>query len=156
MEVSQDMTFGSQLSGCLSHNRFPRPNTFMKELPSDTVHLQSPQHTLTHCFTGIQKLPFKSLPEAKYSWANSWFQDYLLWHPVAWISTYHTHMCKLKYLKTWGKLRNHLSPLHTAIPKVQWPPNPSLHSSLPASQIRKEALTSVFTALILPIISSVS
>lgn len=117
------MKFGSQLSWCISHNRFPQPNTFRQELPPDIIHLLSPQHTFIHCLTGkYQKLPLKNLLEAKYSWANSWFQDYLLWHPVACIS--HTRMCKFKYLKTWGKLRKHFSPLHAAIQKVQWaPPN---------------------------------
>lgn len=134
------MKFGSQLSWCLSHNRFPQPDTFRKEFPSDIIHLLSPLHTFTHCLTGIQKLPLKNLPEAKNPWVNSSFQDCLLWHPVAWISTHitHTQTCKLKYLKTWGKLRNHFSPLQAAIQEVQWTPPNSFPAFLSSSLTDKK------------------
>lgn len=132
--------------------------TFRKELPSHVIHLQSPQHTFTPCLTGIQKLPLKNLPEAKYSWANSWFQDYLLWHPVAWISTHHTHRCA--HSNIWRFGQNSETTFHHSMQQFrkfsEHHQTLSLHSSLPASRIRKEALTSAFPALILPIISSVS
>lgn len=154
------MKFGSQLSWCLSHNRFPQPDTFRKEFPSDIIHLLSPLHTFTHCLTGIQKLPLKNLPEAKHPWVNASFQDCLLWHPVAWISTHITHTHKRANSNIW-KLGENSETIshHSRQPFRKFSEHhqtPSLHFSLPASQIRKQALTSAFTALVLPIISSVS
>lgn len=127
----------------------------------DIIHLPSPLHTFTHCLTGIQKLPFKNLPDAKCLWVNFWFQNScsdIQWPGYPHIAHTYTHSCANSNIWRLGENSENTFH-HSMLPFRKFSEHhqtPSLHSCLPASQIKKQALTSATTALVLPIISSAS